>query len=159
MPNYVTKETHQRIKAECEGLRRRLTQQTSIVRQAIESGGGTHDNAMYDSALQEQAVLAERVQQMEKYLTHPVFIDDLDLQSDAVSIGKFVLLKDVATKELTEYLILGSADKEYSNNDKVISYASPLAKQLLGKSEGDVVEVVVPSGTYELEVIKVKPYK
>lgn len=159
MPGYITKETYQLIKAECEGLKRRLTEQTSIVRQAIESGGGTHDNAMYDSALQEQAVLAERVQQMENYLTHPVFIDDLDLQSDAVAIGNFVLLKNVTSKELTEYLILGSADKEYSKNDKVISYASPLAKQLLGKLEGDVVKVVVPSGTYELEVIKVRPYK
>jgi transcription elongation factor GreA len=97
MSSYITKETYQHIKTEFEGLKRRLTQQTSIVRQAIESGGGTHDNAMYDSALQEQAVLAERVQQMEKYLTHPVFIDDLDLRSDTISIGKIVLLKDITS--------------------------------------------------------------
>jgi transcription elongation GreA/GreB family factor len=56
-------------------------------------------------------------------------------------------------------LFFGSAYKEFSKNDKVVSYISPLARQLLGKSEGDVVEVVVPSGTYELEVIKVRPYK
>jgi transcription elongation factor GreA len=158
MPQYITRRTLRRLSIDVTELERRLRQQSAIVRQTIESGGGTHDNAMYDAALHEQAVLAQKLERLQHYLRDPVIIEDVQAASDLVTVGKIIVLENNDTGIRSQYVLLGPADIEYEVPD-AISHLSPLAKQLLGKRKGDSVKIIVPSGKYDAEIIDVLPYE
>lgn len=158
MPQYVTRRTLKRLSVDVTDVERRLRQQSAIVRQAIESGGGTHDNAMYDAALHEQAVLAQKLERLQNYLRDPVIIEDVQTAPDLVTVGKIIILENNDTGGRSQYALLGPADIEYEVPD-AISHLSPLAKQLLGKRKGDLVKIIVPSGKYDAEVIDVLLYE
>lgn len=156
MPHYMTRRTLAQLNAETGRLERRVREQSQIVREAIDSGGGTHDNGMYDAALHEQAVLAERLDRAQQYLRDAALIEELTVASDTVTLGKFVVVQNTSTGERTPYIVVGAADVEYEPMQGRISHASPLARQLLGKRLGDVVSITVPGGTYEAEIVELR---
>ena len=158
MPQYVTRGTLQKINMDVKDLEKRLLEQARIVRQAIESGGGTHDNAMYDAALQEQAILAERLERLKCYLRDPSVIEDFRAPANSVTIGKIVVLENLQTGTKSRLLLLGPADVEYAVPG-AISYLSPVAQQLLGKRMGDVVKINVPGGEYDAEINEILEYE
>lgn len=156
MPNYITREGLKHIQALYATTRDALRAQADIVRQAIDSGGGTHDNAMYDAALQQQRVLAEREEHLRELLGSPAFIEDLRTPEGVVTIGKTVTVENLATGTVSVYTILGPGDAEIRNDGRTIAHTSPLAQQLLGAREGDVVDIEVPSGFYEGKIQRVQ---
>ena len=157
MPIYITRETLRRLTVEVKALEHRLREQGKIVRQAIESGGGTHDNGMYDAAIHEQAVLAAKLERINNYLLDPSVIEDLRGTANSVTVGKVVVLENIETGAKSSYALLGPADVECGLRG-AISYLSPLAQQVLGKKLGDVVRISVPNGEYEAEVVKILQY-
>ena len=152
---YISRSTLELIKVEHQKVVHRLADQRSIVRQAIDSGGGTHDNAMYDAALNEQQVLAQRELQLRDYLAHTI-VEDLAVRADKVALGTRVQLSRNDNGKTEEYVILGPADAEFASSDFVVSYLSPLAKQLIGAEVGETVRVSVPSGVYDATVIGIE---
>lgn len=159
MPNYMLRSTYARLQREFAEARGLLSKQPGIVRQAIESGGGTHDNAMYDSALHDQHVLVERVEKFSSYLADPVFIDETGRVPGVVAVGTLVRVQQVDCGEEVAYVILGAADKEFSSDARVVSSSAPLARQLLGKRVGDEVLLRVPAREFSVEIIGVEPYR
>ena len=115
--------------------------------------GDLKENAEYHAAKEDQANINKRIAELEDVITRAVVIDPSTLPHDKISFCSTVKLIDLDTDEEITYKIVSSMD---SNPDiGYISFHSPLAKQLLGKSEGDEIIAVLPGGKREFEVEKI----
>jgi transcription elongation factor GreA len=115
--------------------------------------GDLKENAEYHAAKEEQANINIRMAQLEDLITRVVIIDPASLAHEKISFGSTVELIDVTTEEEITYTIVSSShsNPEIGN----ISFHSPLAKQLLGKSEGEEFTAHLPQGKKGFEVEKV----
>ncbi|HRU41244.1 MAG TPA: transcription elongation factor GreA [Candidatus Diapherotrites archaeon] len=123
------------------------------IKQALAFGDIT-ENSEYDEAKNEQAFVEGRIVQIENILKTAKVIDDEDIQTDIVSVGCRVTLRDVELGDEVEYLIGGSAEADPINLK--ISNESPVGKALIGKTIGDIVDIVVPDGVIKYEILNIK---
>ena len=115
--------------------------------------GDLKENAEYHAAKEDQANINKRIAELEDVITRAVVIDPATLPHDKISFCSTVELTDLDTDEQIVYKIVSSMD---SNPDiGHISFHSPLAKQLLGKEEGDEVIARLPGGKREFEIEKI----
>jgi transcription elongation factor GreA len=112
--------------------------------------GDLKENAEYHAGKEDQANLDKKIAELDDLITRVVIIDPSTLPHDKVSFGSTVKLIDVDTEEEIVYTIVSSlhSNPEIGN----ISFHSPLAKQLLGKSEGDEFTAQLPGGKKQFEV-------
>ncbi len=115
--------------------------------------GDLKENAEYHAAKEDLANMDKQIAVTEDIISRSVIIDPSTLPHDKVSFGSSVVLIDLDTDDEINYTIVGS--QESNPEDGKISFNSPLAKQLLGKEEGDEVKAKLPGGTKEFEVEKV----
>ena len=156
---WISKQAYERAKRDLDETRSAIREQGRIIRLAIESGGGTHDNAMYDAATHEQEVLFERERKLSEHLSGARLIEEAEgRKEDQVHIGCAVVVYVEEKEKEFEYVILGPMDVEYQTVDNVISYNAPVARALLGKKVGDVVLVNIPAGKRELEICRIRKY-
>ena len=112
--------------------------------------GDLKENAEYHAAKEDQANCNKKIAELEDLITRAVVLDPASLPHDKVSFGSTVKLIDLSTDNEIIYTIVSSA----ASNPDIgnISFHSPLAKQLLGKSEGDEFTAKLPGGKKEFEV-------
>ena len=116
--------------------------------------GDLSENAEYDAARERQGFVEGRISELESTLSNAQIIDPTELQADGrVVFGATVEIEDLAVGEKVVYQIVGDVEADIRQNQ--ISVSSPVARALIGKSEGDVVEVQAPSGPKEYEIVKV----
>ena len=115
--------------------------------------GDLKENAEYHAAKEDQANINKRIAELEDVITRVIIIDPSALSHEKISFGSTVKLIDVTTEEEITYTIVSSphSNPEIGN----ISFHSPLAKQLLGKSEGDEFTAQLPGGKKEFEIEEV----
>ena len=117
--------------------------------------GDITENAEYEAARERQGFIEGRIIELEAKLANAQIIDPALLDDDGrVVFGSTVELMDTDGKEAMTYQIVGEDEADIKANK--ISYSSPIAKALIGKSEGDVVEVRTPGGVKEFEIVGVK---
>mgnify|MGYP003385404836 FL=1 len=117
--------------------------------------GDLKENAEYHAAREEQGLVEARVRDIESKLGNAQVIDVASLNANGkVVFGCTVELENIETEAMITYTIVGEDEADIKNN--LISYASPFAKALIGKEEGDVAEVKAPAGITEYEVIAVR---
>ena len=114
--------------------------------------GDLSENAEYDAARNEQAVIEARIKQLEKMLENVSIITDVS--NDKVSIGNTVSIKYVDDDEEDEYKIVGS--QEADPFESKISNESPIAQALFDHKVGDIVTVESPNGNYQIEIIDIQ---
>jgi transcription elongation factor GreA len=116
--------------------------------------GDLSENAEYDAARERQGFIEGRIQELEGTLSNAQIIDPkaLDTQGKAV-FGATVEIEDLESGERVTYQIVGDVEADIRSNQ--ISVSSPVARALIGKGEGDVVEVQAPAGVREYEVLGV----
>jgi transcription elongation factor GreA len=115
--------------------------------------GDLKENAEYHAAKEEQANISKRIADLEDLITRVIIIDPATLTHEKISFGSTVKLIDLDLDKEITYTIVSSP---HSNPDiGNISFHSPLAKQLLGKSEGDEFIAQLPGGKKEFEIEKV----
>ncbi len=117
--------------------------------------GDLKENAEYHAAREEQSFAEGRIKEIEGKLSDSQVIDVKSVPaSSKVIFGTTVTLFNVDTEDTVTYQIVG--DDEADVKVKKISYASPIAKAIIGKEEGDEVVVKIPSGeaTYEIEKVQ-----
>ena len=111
------------------------------------------ENAEYHAARERQLFLDARINELTQLVAEARVIDPASLTHDKVSFGSTIKLEDLDSEEQFSYTIVGATE---SNPDKgLISYNSPLAKQLLGKFVGDEVSVSLPKGRVEYEILDI----
>lgn len=116
--------------------------------------GDFKENAEYHAAKEKQRHMDEQLAQMADMLGMAQIIDPSTLAHDRVSFGSTVELEDLESGDEVTYTIVGGIESNPSKG--LISFASPLAKQLLGKVEGDEIVAHLPGGKKEYDVLSVK---
>jgi len=123
------------------------------IKEAI-SYGDISENSEYEEAKNEQAFIEGRILTLEKMLRNARIITNEDVDTGVVSVGATVTLKDLEFGDIVEYTIVGSAESDPMNNK--ISNESPVGQALLGKSKGSTVDVHVPAGVIQYEILDIK---
>ena len=117
--------------------------------------GDLKENAEYHAAKEQQSLTEARIKDIEIKLSNAQVIDILNIEaSDKVIFGTTITVINCETNQSAQYKIVGE-DEADANLGK-ISYASPLAKQMIGKFEGDVIKVETPNGSIEYAIKKVE---
>lgn len=116
--------------------------------------GDLSENAEYDAARERQGFIEGRIKELEGALSNAQIIDPTTLDvDDRIVFGATVKLEDLESGDTVQYQIVGDLEADIKQN--LISISSPVARGLIGKSEGDVVLVRVPSGEREFEILEV----
>jgi transcription elongation factor GreA len=117
--------------------------------------GDITENAEYEAARERQSFIEGRILELEAKLSNAQIIDPKLLDDDdRVVFGSTVELLDTGTNEAVTYQIVGEDEADLKLAK--ISYSSPIAKALIGKSSGDVAEVRTPGGVKEFEIVDVR---
>ncbi|TMK39460.1 MAG: transcription elongation factor GreA [Actinobacteria bacterium] len=116
--------------------------------------GDIAENSEYDDAKNEQAMLEQRIAQLEEKLRLATVIDAKDVTTDVVQVGSIVHVKDEKTGKSTKYTIVGSAEAKPTENR--LSNESPVGRALMGRKRNEVVSVSVPRGpARKLKITKI----
>jgi len=141
-----------------EELARLKTKDRPAVINAISEAraqGDLSENAEYDAAKERQSFIEGRIADLEGKLSAAQIIDPVLLDADGrIVFGSTVRLEDLESGEEVTYQIVGVDEADLK--EKKVSITSPIARALIGKSAGDVVEVQAPAGIREYEVLEVR---
>jgi transcription elongation factor GreA len=143
-------------------LRDELQRLKSVERPAVVNSisearaqGDLSENSEYDAAKEKQGFIEGRIAEIESKLAGAQVIDPTTVEADGrVIFGATVELEETATGHTVTYQIVG--DDEADIDHGLVSISSPIARALIGKTEGDVASVQAPSGAREYEIIAVK---
>ena len=151
----LTPEGYEALKTELDTLRgegrRHIAERIRVAREF----GDIAENAEYDDAKNEQAMLEHKIAQLEERLARARVIEADEIDTSVVSIGSFVRLRDVDAKETVEYHIVGSA--EANPAERRLSNESPVGKAIMGRKKGETVEVTTPRGSVvKFKIMEIK---
>jgi transcription elongation factor GreA len=150
---YLTAEGLLRLQAEINQLKN--VERPSISAQIAEARdkGDLSENAEYDAAKEAQGLLELKISKMQEILSNVRIIDESKLDSSKILILSKVKIKNTANNAIMSYTLV--AENEADMKTGKISVSSPIAKALLGKKVGDIVEAIIPNGKVNLEVIEI----
>jgi len=150
----MTKEGKEKLEQELEQLktvkRKEVVERIKIAR----SFGDLSENSEYDSAKDEQAFVEGRITTLENMIRNAKIIEESDLDSDTVSLGKSVTFIELPDGDEETYTIVGSAEADPFEGK--ISNDSPIAQSLIGKKVGDQVTVQTPGGEMQVKITSVQ---
>ncbi len=149
----MTNVGYEKITNELDFLKSSERPETVIALDEARQLGDLKENAEYHAAKEKLKLIDIQIAELGAILSKAVIIDPSTLPHDRVSFGSTVKLLNVDTDEEFEYSIVGGVE---SNADKgMISFNSPLAKQLMGKEEGNEFSATLPGGVKTFEVLEV----
>ena len=137
-------------------LKQRMSEERPRIIQAISearSHGDLSENAEYHAAKEQQSLNEGRISELEDKLGRAEVIDVSKLSGDTVKFGATVTLVDEDTEEEKTYQIVGETEADIAKGK--LNLRSPLARALIGKEEGDAVEVMTPGGGKAYEILKI----
>ena len=151
----LTTEGYENLKQELETLRvdkrREIAERIRVAREF----GDIAENAEYDDAKNEQAMLEHKIAQLEERLLHARVIDVGEVDTSVVSVGSVVRLRDLDRKETIEYQIVGSP--EANPGERKLSNESPVGQAIMGRKKGETVDVKTPRGkTLKFKIMEIK---
>ena len=151
----LTPEGLEELKTRIEHLRGdRRREVAERIKEAREFGD-ISENAEYDDAKNEQALLEGRIAQLEERLRRATVIDEKDIDTYVVSFGSVVHVKDQKTGDSQKFQIVGSTEADPL--EQKLSNESPVGKALIGRKRNDVVSVEVPRGPKKkLKITKIE---
>ncbi len=144
----------QQLQSELKRLKAQRPQITAAIAVA-RAHGDLRENAEYHAAKEQQGLVEARIRDIEGKLSNAQIIE-LDKVNAAgkVVFGSTVNLANVETDEATRYQLVGEDESDIKSG--LLSIGSPIARALIGKEEGDVVEVVTPGGKLTYEIIAIE---
>ena len=153
--NPMTKEGESLLREELIRLKREERPKIIDAIATAREFGDLKENAEYHAAKEQQSLTEARIKDIEGKLANSQVIDIEKIEpSDKVIFGTTITVINQESDQSNKYMIVGE-DESDANLGK-ISYASPLAKQMIGKYEGDIIKVETPGGLTEYEIIKVE---
>ena len=148
---FLTKEGLDELKKELDELIQVRRPEVINALKDARAQGDLSENAEYDAARNEQAVVESRIKELEAMIERAVIITNIN--TDVVSIGTKVTLEYVDDEEEEEYSIVGSSEADPFSNK--ISNESPIAKAIMGLKVGSIVSVDSPNGKYDVKILAI----
>lgn len=144
----------ERLRAELHRLK--TVERPEIINAIAEARaqGDLSENAEYDAARERQAFVEGRIKELDGTLSNAQLIEPSTLDVDGKAVfGATVEIEELETGNRVTYQIVGDVEADIRSN--LISVSSPVARALIGKEIGDVVEVHAPAGVREYEVVSI----
>ena len=150
----LTSDGYKKLQREIDLLRGEKRREVAERIRVAREFGDIAENAEYDDAKNEQAMLEHKIAQLEERLLSARVITKKEISKDSVSIGSTVRLRDMQANKTFEYHIVGSA--EANPTESKLSNESPVGKAIMGKKKGEVVEVTAPRGALKFKIMEIK---
>ncbi|MDD4033170.1 MAG: transcription elongation factor GreA [Bacteroidales bacterium] len=151
--SYITEEGLQKLKTELEQL-------ISVERPAISKmiaeardKGDLSENAEYDAAKEAQGLLEARIRRLEDLVVNSRIIDESRIDTSSVQILNKVKIRNIKTGAVMTYTLV--SETEANLKEGKIAVNTPIAKGLMGKVKGDVVEINIPAGKVSFEILEI----
>ena len=148
---YLTQEGLDELKKELDHLKFEKRPEVINALKDARALGDLSENAEYDAARQEQAIVEGRIAELEVMIENAVVIEKKS--TDEVAIGTKVKIEYVDDKETDEYSIVGSKEADPFLNK--ISNESPIAQAIMGLKVGDIAHVSSPNGQYDVKILEI----
>jgi transcription elongation factor GreA len=150
---YLTEEGLTNLKKELEQLE--TVERPEISRQIAEARdkGDLSENAEYDAAKEAQGLLEMKIAKLKETVTNARLIDESKLDFSKVQILSKVKIKNTKNNAVMEYVLVAESEADLKQGK--MSVNTPIASGLIGKEVGDVVEIQVPNGKVELEILEI----
>lgn len=151
--NYYTPEGLQNLKDQLNELK--TVQRPAISQQIGEARdkGDLSENAEYDAAKEAQGILEMKISKLEAVISNARLIDDSNIDNSKVYILSNVKIRNIANGMEIDYTLV--AENEADLKARKISVESPIGKGLLGKSKGDIADIITPGGTMKFEIVEI----
>jgi len=150
----MTQHGYNLLEQELKHLKQKVRPQVIQDISEARSHGDLSENAEYDAAKEKQSFTEGRIKEIEYKISHSAVINPKEHQADGkIIFGVSVTIQDTDTEIETTYQIVGEDESDIKSFK--LSVNSPLAKSLIGREEGDTVEVRTPNGVKEYEIIKI----
>lgn len=150
---YLTAEGYKKLKDELDHLRSVERPAASAAIAEARDKGDLSENAEYDAAREAQGLLEMKIAQLEATLANSRIIDEKKIDKSKVQILSKVTLLNHNNNRQVVYTIV--AEHEANLREGKLAIGTPIAKALLGKKKGDVVEVTVPAGVLKFEILDI----
>ncbi len=149
----MTPEGLEKLKEELKRLksveRPKVIEDISVAR----DHGDISENAEYEAAKEKQAFVEKRIRDVEDMIANAQVVDPAKMSTDRVVFGVMVTILDLESDEEVCYQIVGADEADVA--ECRISVTSPVARSLIGKQVGDLVQVIIPRGTRELQILEI----
>ena len=151
---HFTEKGYLKLKDEIEKLEKFIKRDIAKEIATAADHGDLKENAEYAAAKEKQVFYANKLRQLQMRLAGASVVRRDELPEDIVTFGKTVKIKDLDSGDLKEYTILGEGETDLDRG--IISYQSPVAKALITHKKGDVVDVQLPRGLKQFEVLEIE---
>lgn len=153
MANTVSKAGKAKLEADLDYLITVRRGEVANKLKEARSFGDLSENAEYDEAKNEQAILEAQIAELESIIENAVVVDDDDISVDEISVGSIMKIRDLEMDVVETLQIVGSTESDPDNGK--ISDDSPIGKAALKKKVGEVFEVEAPVGIIKFEVLEI----
>ena len=144
----------QKIKQELEHLRTVHRREVADRIRDSKEYGELSENSEYEEAKNEQAFVEGRIMELKRILQNAYIVGEDEIQTDIVGVGSIVRVRDLETNDEWEYTIVGSVEADPIEDR--ISNESPVGESLMDKKVGAIVEVEIPEGKAQYEIIAIR---
>jgi transcription elongation factor GreA len=151
---YLTKERLVEIEKELQEMKTTGRKEMAAKIAEARAHGDLSENAEYDAAKEEQGLFELKISKMEDMLSRVRLIDPSQFPEDEVHILSKVKIKNLRNQKIIEYILVSPEEADFQAGK--ISLTSPVGQGLMGKKEGEKVQVKAPAGLLEFEILSIK---
>jgi transcription elongation factor GreA len=150
----MTRKGYDKLRAELDELQNE--QMPEIERRIAEARaeGDLKENAEYHGARESQGMLQAKINLLKSKLTSADIVDPATMPKDRVAFGATVKVKDLDFGDTEEFTLVGAGEEDYDEGKILVT--SPLAQGLLGRKEGEKVDIEVPAGINHFEILEIR---
>ena len=149
----LTEDGLKQLEEELEYLKTKKRKEVSEKIKVALGFGDLSENSEYDEAKNEQAQVEDRIVSVENMLKNAIVIDESERDTSKVELGATVTIHDIEFDEDITYKIVGSTEAD--PDEGRLSDESPLGKSLMGKAEGEMIDVDAPAGVIQYKILKI----
>lgn len=150
----MTRAGYAKLKADLEKLEH---DELPILQQRVANAraeGDLSENAEYHGARESLGMLQARINLLRDKLSRAALMDSSQAPRDQVAFGATVLVRDIDIDDKEEFTLVGAGEEDYDTGKILVT--SPLAQGLVGRKVGDRVEIPVPKGTLNFEILEIR---